>query len=147
MSQAYIVAAVRSAGGRRDGRLAGLHPADLAGQALNALMQRANADPVLVEDVIMGCACPGGEQGANIGRNAVLAAGFPESVPATHVDRQCGSSQQALHFAAATVASGAMDIVVAAGPTSSLRATAAAARRLAAGERRCGRCPPAAPPR
>jgi acetyl-CoA C-acetyltransferase len=121
MSAAYIVAATRSAGGKRDGRLAGVHPADLAGQVLASLLQRAAADPALVEDVIMGCACPGGEQGANIGRNAVLAAGLPESIPGTHVDRQCGSSQQALHFAAATVMAGVMDVVVAAGVESMTR--------------------------
>jgi len=121
MAEAYIVAVARSAGGRKGGRLSGWHPADLAGAVLRSLVQRVDADPALVEDVIMGCACPGGEQGANIGRNAVLASGLPESVPATHVDRQCGSSQQALHFAAATVMSGAMDVVLAAGVESMTR--------------------------
>lgn len=121
MAEAYIVAVARSAGGKRGGRLAGLHPADLAGRVLADLVARADADPALVEDVIMGCACPAGEQGANIGRNAVLAAGLPESIPGTHVDRQCGSSQQALHFAAATVMSGTMDGVIAAGVESMTR--------------------------
>ena len=101
MAEAYIAAVARSAGGKRGGRLAGVHPADLAGRVLAGLVGRSEIDPAAIEDVIMGCACPGGEQGANIARNAVLASGLPESVPGTHVDRQCGSSQQALHFAAA----------------------------------------------
>lgn len=121
MAEAYIAALARSAGGRRGGRLAGVHPADLAGKVLAALVERSGIDPQAVEDVIMGCACPGGEQGANIARNAVLASGLPESVPGTHVDRQCGSSQQALHFAAATVMSGIMDVVIAAGVESMTR--------------------------
>ncbi|CAN5154864.1 acetyl-CoA C-acetyltransferase [soil metagenome] len=121
MAEAYIVALARSAGGKRNGRLAGVHPADLAGRVLAALVARSGIDPTLIEDVIMGCACPGGEQGANIARNAVLASGLPESVPGTHVDRQCGSSQQALHFAAATVMAGIQDIVIAAGVESMTR--------------------------
>ena len=121
MSQAYIVAAARSAGGRRGGRLAGWHPVDLAGAVVKGMLDKVDADPSLVEDVIMGCACPGGEQGANIGRMAALAAGLPESVPGTTVDRQCGSSQQSLHFAAASVMSGIQDIVVAAGVESMTR--------------------------
>ena len=121
MAEAYIVAVARSAGGKRGGRLAGVHPADLAGRVLAGLIERAGIDPHAVEDVIMGCACPGGEQGANIARNAVLAGGLPESVPGTHVDRQCGSSQQALHFAAATVMAGVMDVVIAAGVESMTR--------------------------
>ncbi|WP_157218171.1 acetyl-CoA C-acetyltransferase [Flavisphingomonas formosensis] len=121
MAEAYIAAVARSAGGKRGGRLAGVHPADLAGKVLAGLVERSGIDPAAIEDVIMGCACPGGEQGANIARNAVLASGLPESVPATHVDRQCGSSQQALHFAAATVMSGAMDVIVAAGVESMTR--------------------------
>ncbi len=121
MAEAYLVAVARSAGGKRGGRLAGVHPADLAGKVLAALVERSGIDPLLIEDVIMGCACPGGEQGANIARNAVLASGLPEAIPATHVDRQCGSSQQALHFAAATVMAGAMDVVVAAGVESMTR--------------------------
>ncbi|MBH1991326.1 MAG: acetyl-CoA C-acetyltransferase [Sphingomonadaceae bacterium] len=121
MAQAYIAAVARSAGGKRGGRLAGVHPADLAGRILSALVERSGIDPRSVEDVIMGCACPGGEQGANIARNAVLASGLPESIPGTHVDRQCGSSQQALHFAAATVMSGIQDVVIAAGVESMTR--------------------------
>jgi acetyl-CoA C-acetyltransferase len=121
MAEAYIVAAARTAGGRRKGKLAGWHPADLAGQVLNNLIERTGADPALVEDVIMGCVGQAGEQGNNIARGAVLAAGFPESVPATSVDRQCGSSQQALHFAAQAVMSGTQDIVIAAGVESMTR--------------------------
>ena len=121
MSEAYIVAAARTAGGRRNGRLAGWHPADLAAQVLNALLDRVDADPALIEDVIMGCVGQAGEQSSNIARNAVMASRLPESVPATSIDRQCGSSQQALHFAAQAVMSGAMDIVIAAGVESMTR--------------------------
>ena len=121
MSEAYIVAAARTAGGRKGGRLSGWHPADLASEVLNALVDRSGADPALIEDVIMGCVGQAGEQGNNIARGAVLASKLPESVPATSVDRQCGSSQQAVHFAAATVMSGAMDIVIAAGVESMSR--------------------------
>lgn len=121
MSEAYIVAATRTAGGRKGGRLSGWHPADLAGQVLNELVARANCDPVLVEDVIMGCVGQAGEQSTNVARNAVLASKLPESVPGTSVDRQCGSSQQAIHFAAATVMSGLMDVVIAAGVESMSR--------------------------
>jgi acetyl-CoA C-acetyltransferase len=121
MPEAYIVAAARTAGGRRNGRLSGWHPADLAAQVLNALVERTDADPALVEDVIMGCVGQVGEQASNIARNAVLASRLPESVPATSVDRQCGSSQQALHFAAQAVMSGSMDIVIAAGVESMTR--------------------------
>ena len=121
MGEAYIVAAGRTAGGRKGGRLSGVHPADLAGEVLKALVARTGADPALVEDVIMGCVGQAGEQAVNIARNAVLAAGYPESVPATSVDRQCGSSQQSLHFAAQAVMSGAMDCVIAAGVESMSR--------------------------
>lgn len=121
MSEAYIVAAARTAGGRRNGRLSGWHPADLAGQVINALIDRTGADPAIVEDVIMGCVGQVGEQSMNIARNAVLASKLPESVPATSVDRQCGSSQQALHFAAQAVMSGVMDVVIAAGVESMTR--------------------------
>jgi len=121
MGEAYIVAAGRTAGGRKGGRLSGVHPVDLAGEVLKSLVASTKADPALVEDVIMGCVGQGGEQAVNVARNAVLAAGLPESVPATTVDRQCGSSQQALHFAAATVMSGQMDVVIAAGVESMSR--------------------------
>ncbi len=115
MATAVIVDAVRTAGGKRNGKLSGWHPADLAGEVLKALVERNQLDPALIDDVIMGCVMQVGSQGLNIGRNAVLAAGFPESVPATSVDRQCGSSQQAAHFAAQGVIAGAYDIAVAAG--------------------------------
>jgi acetyl-CoA acyltransferase len=115
MPNAVIVDAVRTAGGKRFGKLSGWHPADLAAQVLKALVERNNLDPGLIDDVIMGCVMQVGDQGLNIGRNAVLAAGFPESVPATSVDRQCGSSQQSAHFAAQGVISGAYDIAIAAG--------------------------------
>ena len=121
MSEAYIVAATRTAGGRRGGRLSGWHPVDLAAQVLNDLMDRTGADPALVEDVFMGCVSQVGEQSSNVARNAVLASRLPESVPGTSVDRQCGSSQQALHFAAQAVMSGAMDVVIAAGVESMTR--------------------------
>ncbi|MNF76696.1 3-ketoacyl-CoA thiolase [compost metagenome] len=121
MKEAYIVAATRTAGGRRGGRLAGWHPVDLAAQVLDALINEADADPAMVEDVIMGCVSQAGEQSTNVARNAVLASGLPERVPATSVDRQCGSSQQALHFAAQAVMSGSMDMVIAAGVESMSR--------------------------
>ena len=121
MAEAYIVAAARTAGGRKGGRLAGWHPADLAASVLDSLVERTGADPAQIEDVIMGCVGQAGEQGVNIARNAVLASKLPESVPATSIDRQCGSSQQALHFAAQAVMSGAMDCVIAAGVESMTR--------------------------
>jgi acetyl-CoA C-acetyltransferase len=121
MTSAYIVAAARTAGGRRGGRLSGWHPAALAGKTLDALLDRTQADPARIEDVIMGCVTQAGEQSLNIARNAVLSSRLPEDVPATSVDRQCGSSQQALHFAAQAVMSGAMDAVIAAGVESMTR--------------------------
>ena len=115
MPDAVIVDAIRTPMGKRNGSLSGFHPADLAGEVLKALSDRNDLDPALVEDVIMGCVMQVGAQGVNIGRNAVLASGWPESVPATTVDRQCGSSQQSAHFAAQGVMAGAYDVVVAAG--------------------------------
>lgn len=116
MTEAYIVAAGRTAGGRRRGRLAGIHPVDLAAVVLDGLIDRSGIDPALVEDVVMGCVGQGGEQSQNVARNAVLASKrLPECVPGVSVDRQCGSSQQALHFAVALVKSGIQDIVIAAG--------------------------------
>jgi acetyl-CoA acyltransferase len=115
MPTAVIVDAVRTAGGTRNGKLSGWHPADLAAEVLKALADRNDLDPELVEDVIMGCVMQVGAQALNVGRNAVLGAGWPESVPATTVDRQCGSSQQSAHFAAQGVIAGAYDVVVAAG--------------------------------
>jgi acetyl-CoA acyltransferase len=115
MREAVIVDAVRTPGGKRNGKLQDWHAVDLAAHVLKAIEERNGLDPELVDDVIMGCVMQVGEQSLNIGRNAVLAAGWPESVPATTVDRQCGSSQQALHFAAQGVIAGAYDIVIAAG--------------------------------
>jgi acetyl-CoA C-acetyltransferase len=121
MGEAYIVAAQRTAGGRKGGRLAGWHPADLSAAVLDALVAKVDADPAIFEDVIMGCVGQAGEQAVNIARNAILASSLPESVPGTSVDRQCGSSQQAIHFAAQAVMSGAMDVVMAAGVESMTR--------------------------
>jgi acetyl-CoA C-acetyltransferase len=121
MAEAFIVAAARTAGGRRGGRLSGWHPADLAAQVLDALVTRSGADPAAIDDVIMGCVGQAGEQAANVARNAILSSSLPESVPGTTVDRQCGSSQQALHFAAQAVMSGTQDIVIAAGVESMTR--------------------------
>ena len=115
MTSAVIVDAVRTPGGKRNGRLRNWHAVDLASEALRALAARNDLDPSLVDDVITGCVSQIGEQAFNVGRNAVLAAGWPESVPATTIDRQCGSSQQAMHFAAQGVIAGAYDVVVAAG--------------------------------
>src|SRR5438876_2432010 len=121
MRDAVIVGAVRSPVGRRNGGLAGLHPVDLSAQVLQGLVARAGIEPGLVEDVIWGCVTQVGEQGLNVGRQAVLAAGWPEEIPATTVDRQCGSSQQAVHFAAAGVVAGHYDVVVAGGVESMSR--------------------------
>jgi acetyl-CoA acyltransferase len=118
MTNAVIVDAVRTGGGRGkkdSGKLSNWHPVDLASEVLKALVERNDLDPALIDDVIMGCVMQVGEQALNVGRSAVLAAGFPESVPATSVDRQCGSSQQSAHFAAQGVIAGAYDVVIAAG--------------------------------
>lgn len=115
MGDAYIVGAVRTAGGRRGGKLKGWHPIDLGAAVLDELVARTNADAALIEDVIFGCVDQVGAQAANIARNAVLSSSLPESVPGTTVDRQCGSSQQALHFAAQAVMSGVHDVVIAGG--------------------------------
>ncbi len=119
--EAVIVEAVRTAVGRKGGQLKDWHPVDLLAQTLSALVQRTKIDAGLVEDVIIGCVSQVGEQSINVGRNAVLAAGFPETVPGTTVDRQCGSSQQAIHFAAQGVLSGAYDVVIAGGVESMTR--------------------------
>ncbi|MBU6260668.1 MAG: acetyl-CoA C-acetyltransferase [Burkholderiales bacterium] len=129
--QAYIVQAVRTAGGRRGGKLAGWHPADLAGEVLNALVERSGIDPAAVEDVILGCVGQVGEQSFHIGRNAVMASRLPDSVPAVTIDRQCGSSQQALHFAAQAVMSGTQDMVIACGVESMTRVPMGAPVKLA----------------
>jgi acetyl-CoA acetyltransferase family protein len=115
MPNAVIVDAVRTPVGKKNGRLSGWHAVDLAAQPLRALLERNDLDPTLVEDVIYGCTMTVGEQAMNIGRNAALAAGFPDTVPGTTVDRQCGSAQQAVHFAAQAVMSGAMDIAIGGG--------------------------------
>jgi acetyl-CoA acyltransferase len=119
--EAVIVEAVRTAVGRRNGRLKDWHPVDLLAEVLSTLVQRTGIDAGLIEDVIVGCVSQVGEQSLNVGRNALLAAGFPETVPGTTVDRQCGSSQQAIHFAAQGVISGAYDIVIAGGVESMTR--------------------------
>jgi acetyl-CoA C-acetyltransferase len=132
MTEAYIVDAVRSAGARKDGRLKGWHPADLGGLVIDALLDRSHADPAVVEDVIFGCVTQAGEQAYNIARHLVLSSKLPESTPAVSVDRQCGSSQQALHFAAQAVMSGSADVVIAGGVESMTRAPMGLAATLPA---------------
>jgi acetyl-CoA C-acetyltransferase len=121
MVEAYIVEAVRTAGGRRNGALRDWHPVDLASEVLNAIADRSGIDPTVIEDVIMGCVTQAGEQANDIGRMAVLASKLPQSVPAVTIDRQCGSSQQAIQFAAQAVLSGTQDVVIAAGVESMTR--------------------------
>lgn len=121
MQTAVIVDAVRTPTGRRNGKLKDWHATDLAAHTLEALVERNSLDPGLIDDVIMGCVSQTGEQGVNIGRNAVLAAGFPEEVPGITIDRQCGSSQQAAHFAAQGVMAGVYDIAIASGVESMTR--------------------------
>lgn len=128
MGEAVIAAAVRTPVGRRNGALAAVHPADLSALVLNALAERAGVDPAAVQDVVWGCVGQVGDQSANIGRYAVLAAGWPESVPGTTVNRACGSSQQALDFAAQAVMSGQYDLVVAGGVECMSRVPLGAAR-------------------
>ena len=121
MAEAVIVEAVRSPVGKRNGALSGVHAADLSAQVLNGLVERAGVDPALVDDVIWGCVMQAGEQALDIARTAVLSAGWPETVPGVTVDRQCGSSQQSLHFAVAGVIAGHYDVVVAGGVESMSR--------------------------
>ena len=121
MAEAYIVAATRTAGGRRGGALKDWHPADMAGAVLDSVVARAGVDPTSIDDVIMGCVGQVGEQSLHVGRNAVLASGLPQSIPAVTIDRQCGSSQQAVQFAAQAVMSGVQDLVIAAGVESMTR--------------------------
>jgi acetyl-CoA acyltransferase len=121
MAEAVIVEAVRSPVGKRNGGLSGVHPADLSAQVLNALVERADLDPEVVDDVIWGCVMQAGDQALDIARTSLLAAGWPESVPGVTVDRQCGSSQQSIHFAAAGVIAGHYDVVVAGGVESMSR--------------------------
>ena len=121
MADAYIVDAVRTAGGRRGGRLAGVHPVDLGAATLNAIAERNDFDASAIEDVITGCVMQGGEQSGDVGRNAVLASNLPDSIPSVSIDRQCGSSQQAIQFAAQGVMSGTQDMVLAHGIESMTR--------------------------
>ena len=121
MADAYIVDTVRTAGGRRGGKLAGVHPVDLGAAVFDAIAERNDFDPAAIDDVITGCVMQGGEQTMDVGRNAVLASKLPDSIPAVTIDRQCGSSQQAMHFAAQAVMSGTQDIVLASGIESMTR--------------------------
>src|ERR1700712_1943341 len=132
MAEGYIVAAARTAGGRKGGRLSGWHPADLAASVLDTLVERTGVNPDQIEDVIMGCVMQAGEQSNNIARNAIMASKLPESVPGTSVGRQWGSAQQALHFAAQAVMSGAMDVVIAAGVEAMTRVPMGLASQLPA---------------
>ncbi|MET7769305.1 acetyl-CoA C-acyltransferase [Nocardia sp. NPDC005366] len=128
MREVVIAGAVRTAVGKRNGGLAGVHPADLSALVLNALAERTGLDPVVVDDVIWGCVSQVGDQSSNIGRYSVLAAGWPESIPGTTVNRACGSSQQAVDFAAQAVMSGQQDVVVAGGVEVMSRVPLGAAR-------------------
>jgi acetyl-CoA C-acetyltransferase len=121
MAAGYLVDAVRTAGGRNKGRLSRMHPADLGGKVLDALVARAGIDPARIDDVVFGCVSQNGAQAANVARNCVLSSGLPESVPATSVDRQCGSGQQAIHFAVQAVMSETQDLVIAGGVESMTR--------------------------
>src|ERR1700751_5337488 len=132
MAEAYIVAAARTAGGRKGGRLAGWHPADLAAVVLDELVDRSGAAPDQIEDVIMGCVMQAGEQSNNVARNAIMASKLPESVPGTSIDRQCGSSLQALHFATQAVVGGGKVMVFAAGLESMRRVPMGLASQLPA---------------
>jgi acetyl-CoA C-acetyltransferase len=131
MAEAYIVAAARTAGGKKGGKLKDWHPVDLGAKVIDALLDRSGVDPAKVEDVICGCVMQVGQQAVNVARNAVMASRLPESVPATSVDRQCGSSQQSLHFAAQAAMSGAMDCVIAMGIESMTRVPMGASVMLA----------------
>jgi acetyl-CoA C-acetyltransferase len=131
MAQAYIVAATRTAGGRRGGALKDWHPVHLAAAVLDDIVKRTSIDPTAIDDIIMGCVSQIGEQSRNVARNAVLASGLPDSVPAMTVDRQCGSSQQAIHIAAQAVMSGTQDVVIAAGVESMSRVPMGSPQSLA----------------
>jgi acetyl-CoA C-acetyltransferase len=132
MAEAYIVKAVRSAVGRRKGGLAGVHPADLGGAVLDGVVAATGMDPNAIDDVIVGCVSQVGEQSFHIARNVVLASGLPQTTPAVSIDRQCGSSQQALQFAAQAVMSGTQDVVIAAGVESMTRVPMGSPTQLAA---------------
>jgi acetyl-CoA C-acetyltransferase len=132
MTEAYVVSAVRTAGGRRNGALSAWHPVELAAEVLNATLDRTGIDPSAIDDVIMGCVSQVGEQSFHVGRHAVLASRLPGTVPAVTIDRQCGSSQQAIQFAAQAVMSGTQDVVIAAGIESMTRVPMFSATKLAA---------------
>jgi acetyl-CoA C-acetyltransferase len=133
MAEAYVVAALRTAGGRRGGRLSGWHPADLGAAVVDALVEKTGIDPASVEDVITGCVTPIGEQAFNLARQVVLSSKYlPDSVPGVTIDRQCGSSQQAIAFAAQAIMAGASDVVIAAGVESMSRAPMNSAYTFAA---------------
>lgn len=121
MTAAYVVEAIRTAGGRRNGRLSGIHANLLGAKALDALVERTGIDPAAIEDVILGCVTQAGEQSLNVARNVVLASGLPAGVPAVSIDRQCGSSQQSVQFAAQAIMAGTQDLVIAAGVESMSR--------------------------
>jgi acetyl-CoA C-acetyltransferase len=121
MTEAFIIDAVRVAGGRRKGRLANVHPVDLGAMSLNAIVTRTDFDPAAIDDVLFGCVTQASEQSWHVGRNCVLASKLPQSVPSVTLDRQCGSSQQALHFAAQAVMAGVQDVVIAGGVESMTR--------------------------
>jgi acetyl-CoA acetyltransferase family protein len=121
MAEAFLVGAVRTAGGRKNGRLSKHHPSDLGGIVLDALVQHTGVDPGRIEDVVFGCVSQSGEQAGNIARTCVLSSSLPESVPGTSVDRQCGSGQQAIHFGVQAVMSGTQDVVIAGGVESMTR--------------------------
>jgi len=135
MAEAYIVAAGRIAGGRRNGRLAGWHPVDMGAKVLDSIVARAGVPGDAIEDVIIGCVTQSGEQSMHVGRNCVLASGLPQSVPAVTIDRQCGSSQQAIHFAAQAIMSGTMDLVIAGGTESMTRVPMGSAVQSPAGSK------------
>src|SRR4051812_4744562 len=115
MAEAYIVEALRTAGGKRNGRLSGVHPADLGAHVINALVDKTGIDPNAIDDVIIGCVTQGGEQSWAFARNVIIASKLPLSVPGVTIDRQCGSSQQGIHFAAQAVMSGTQDMLIAGG--------------------------------
>ncbi len=129
MAEAYIVEAVRTAGGRRNGRLSGIHANDLGAKALDSIIDRTGIDPAAIDDVIWGCVTQAGEQSSHVGRQCVLASKLPQSVPAVTIDRQCGSSQQSIHFAAQAVMSGTQDMVIAGGVESMSRVPMGSAMR------------------
>jgi acetyl-CoA acyltransferase len=130
MPEAVIVEAVRTPSGKRNGKLKDFHPTELAAAVLNEVVRRAGIEPAVVDDVVMGCVLPAGDQGLNIARNSALLAGFPVEVPATTVDRQCGSGQQAVHFAANLIQTGVCDVVVAGGVESMTRVPMGSTRRI-----------------